>query len=121
MPRNGMCRRPAIRSTSGLTTRATALISRWVRGPKRIAFPAGRAGAAGSRGAAGAPRAADIGVADASRSCGMDIWNLLRQLARRAVLTGKDERPGGNVTARLTARSRAGLVRPARLLILGVG
>jgi hypothetical protein len=42
-----MCRRPAIRSTSGLTTRAIALITRRVRGPKRIAFLPAPGGAAG--------------------------------------------------------------------------
>src|SRR5215831_1777460 len=36
-----MCRRPAIRSTSGLTTRATDLISRRARGPSRMAFASG--------------------------------------------------------------------------------
>src|SRR5580693_1050831 len=47
IPTTGMCRPPAIRSTSGLTRRATDLITRLVRGPRRRAFRAGRVGAAG--------------------------------------------------------------------------
>src|SRR5580704_16383295 len=47
IPTTGMCRRPASRSTSGLTRRATDLITRLVRGPRRRAFRAGRVGATG--------------------------------------------------------------------------
>src|SRR5205807_309689 len=53
IPTTGMCRPPAIRSTSGLTRRATDLITRLVRGPRRRAFRAGRGGAAGPAAAVG--------------------------------------------------------------------
>src|SRR5260370_18135825 len=53
MPTTGMCRRPAIRSTSGLTRRAADLITRLVRGPRWRAFRAGRGGGTGPAGAVG--------------------------------------------------------------------
>src|SRR6266702_3438661 len=53
IPTTGMCRRPAIRSTSGLTRRATDLIARLVRGPRRRAFRAERGGATGPAAAVG--------------------------------------------------------------------
>src|SRR5437870_9861653 len=52
IPTTGMCRRPAIRNTSGLTTRAMDLISRLVRGPRRRAFPGVGGGVPGSAAAA---------------------------------------------------------------------
>src|ERR1700730_8722039 len=99
MPTIGMCRRPAIRSTSGLTTRVTALISRRARGPKRIALLPARGGAAaGPSEAAGPLPASPVGGPAVPRPCGVDILNLLGQLDYPAALTNKDERAADNVT-----------------------
>jgi len=68
-----MCRRPAIRSTSGFTTRAVALISRRVRGPKRIAFRAGRRGGSCPAGPPGMLLARAAAETVVSRRCGVDI------------------------------------------------
>src|ERR1700724_2079009 len=99
MPTIGMCRRPAIRSTSGLTTRVTALISRRARGPKRIALLPARGGAAaGPSEAAGPLPASPVGGPAGPRPGGVGIFNLLRPLDYPAALTNKDERAGDNVT-----------------------
>src|SRR6478609_7856057 len=95
-----MCRRPAIRSTSGLTTRAIALITRRVRGPKRIAFRAARGGAAGPCAEAGTPPARAAGETVFPRTCGVGIVRPPREPELSAALTAKDEPAGDNVTAR---------------------
>src|SRR6476660_1576505 len=98
MPRIGMCRRPAIRSTSGLTTRAIALITRRVRGPKRIAFRAARGTEPCAE--AGTPPARAAGETVFPRTCGMGIVTPPREPDLSAALTAKDEPAGDNVTAR---------------------
>src|SRR5690242_3583021 len=89
-----MCRRPAIRSTSGLTSRATDLISRLVCGPGRKAFLAGRRAAGPA--AAGMWWGADR-TAGASRPGTADIVDLRYGRTLRPI-HHQDERRAGNVT-----------------------
>src|SRR5580693_3588149 len=96
IPTTGMCRPPAIRSTSGLTRRATDLITRLVRGPRRRAFRAGRGGAAGPAAAVGLLYGAGW-RAGGVRAWGADIGGLpFRRISRP--VPPQDERRAGNVT-----------------------
>src|SRR5260370_40317798 len=92
-----MCRRPAIRSTSGLTRRASDLITRLVCGPRRRAFRAGRGCASGPGVVVGllyGPGGFRPGVAD--------IVDLRLRPDLRPV-QHQDERRAGNVTGRTSA------------------
>src|SRR5690348_15216907 len=111
MPRIGMCRRPAIRSTSGLITRATALIARRVRGPKRSAFRASPGGAAGPAGEAGMVAAAAAGRPAARRLTCVVIAKPPRRPGDPAALTNKDEAAGRNVTRRQVEDGAGGRLR----------
>src|SRR5437879_3144526 len=86
IPTTGTCRRPAIRSTSGLTTRAMDLISRLVRGPRRRAFPRVWGGVSGSAAAAGLSLLGYGWSTGVSRRGGVDIMDLPCGRAHRPAL-----------------------------------
>src|SRR2546421_6525699 len=99
MPTIGMCLRPAIRSTSGLTTRATALIRRRARGPKRMTFLAARGCAAGPGDGADVFPVSAAGTAVSRRgSAWSDMVAPPGANGLSGVATSKDEDAGGKVT-----------------------
>src|SRR5258705_9141268 len=106
-----MCRPPAILSTSGLTRRATDLISRLVRGPRRRAFLAGRGDATGPAAELGLLYGADCRTG-AFRPGIADIVDLRYGRISRPI-HHQDERRAGNVTGEAVPGDASAWARPA--------